>query len=280
MTEELILENWADLKSLRESKGISIVSLSEKMRLPVERIEFLEAGVFDSNDLIITKLQLKNYAKYLDIEYENIIELAGLKQENDSLPVQAIGESLKIKKTRTYQGRKKKPNKLLVYIAIVVGTLALIFALNRLAVVLNLSSDVFEITQHQVNALNTPTETPEDTNSFRPFLPQAHKEVETIDILDTMSKLYSQSISFPVIVKIFPKNDISYRQEINGSKTTENYILNNTPTLLKLTKPGRSIFYNTRSTRFVIDGYELRDEAVSQILIDINEDRKLIIYTK
>lgn len=109
MRDELFLENWSQLKSLRENKGLSLDVLSEKMRLPLERIEFLEKGIFDKDDIIIIRLQLKNYARILDIDYEELIKLAGLKKPTEETQTQTLGTSVNIKKTRTYKGRKKNP---------------------------------------------------------------------------------------------------------------------------------------------------------------------------
>ncbi len=280
MRDELFLENWSQLKSLRENKGLSLDVLSEKMRLPLERIEFLEKGIFDKDDIIIIRLQLKNYARILDIDYEELIELAGLKKPTEETQTQTLGTSVNIKKTRTYKGRKKEPNKVLIYFLIILGTLALIFALNRAAVSMGINSDVFEMTKQQKNALDTPSETSIDSSSFKPILPQAQKKIEELDIIEEMDKLHSKTISFPIIIKVFPKDNISYRQEIKGLKTTENYILKDIPLQLEVRHPGRTIFYNAHSTRFVADGLELLDEKFSVILIEINEKREMTIYTK
>lgn len=280
MTDEIILENWADLKSLRENKGLSLKLLSEKIRLPIERIEFLEAGIFDNDDLVITRLQLKNYAKILDIDYEKIIEMAGFERPKKDILAQPLGKSVNIKKTKTYKGRKKGPSKVLIYSLVIIGTIVLIFALNRVAVALGINSDVFEMTKQQINALDTPVEASKDSSSFKPFFPQLKKEVEVIDIIEKMDIFHTKKISFPVNIKIFPKNNISYRQEIKGLKNTENYILKDTPTQLDVNKPGRTIFYNAHSTRFVIDGLELINESFSLIVILINDEREMTIYTK
>ncbi len=280
MTEELILETWSNIKSLREQKGVSLDSLSEKMRLPVERIEYLEAGDFSEADPIITKLQLKNYARILDIDYETISELAGFNIPKVETIAEPLGENVKIKKTRTYRGRKKEPKKGLIYVAIIVACIVTIIILNRLAIAFNINSDVFEMTEEQVNALDTPIESEKDTGSFKPFLPQVKKEAVDVDIISTMTIKKTKSISFPVKIKVFPKQDISYRQELKGLKNIENYILKDTPTLLELNKPGRTIFYHANDTRFVIDGDILKDENLSLLLVEINEDRELSIYTK
>ena len=73
MEELKKIESWSDIKSLREEKGLTLSALAELLRLPVERIEFLEAGDFSNADPVITRLQLKNYCRHLNLNYEEIV---------------------------------------------------------------------------------------------------------------------------------------------------------------------------------------------------------------
>ena len=188
MDETVKFENWSDIKDLREKKGISLDSLSEKMRLPIEKIEYLEKGDFSDADPIITRLQIKNYAKHLDLNYEEMVKLSGLNAAKTDTPVIPLGENVKIKKTRSYKGRKKAPGKALIYTLIVIGAVVMLFGLNQLAKTMNISSDVFEMTEKQQTALDTQTETLNDSTSFRPVLPQANKTEEVVDIVEQISE--------------------------------------------------------------------------------------------
>ena len=275
-----MINNWEDIKQHREEKGVSLNSLSEKMRLPMERIEYLEAGDFSDADPIITKLQLKNYAKFLDLDYDLISNLAGFNTPIADTAIEPLGESLKIKNTHSYRGRKRAPKKWVVYTLIIIASIVVILLLNRMAVALNISSDVFEMTEQQINALDPPLDTKKDSNSFKPSLPQVQKEEVDVDIISTMTLLTKQDTQFPFNIKIFPANDIVFRQETKNFKNIENYILKDVPSLINITRPGRTLFYNSQNTRFVIDDYEIKDNDISLILLEVNQDRELRIYTK
>lgn len=274
-----MLEVWSDIRSLREKKGISLQTLSEKMRLPLERIAFLEEGDFTNADPIITRLQLKNYARHLELDYDEIVRLSGLNKIKTEAIAEPLIESVNIKKTRPYRGRKKEPSKALIYTLIVLGVLLVIFVLNRLANNLNISSDVFEMTKQQQSSLDTPSEI-NDTTSFRPILPQAAKEDIARDIIENMQVYHRMEITFPVKLNIFPKETISYRHEIKGQNPLEDFIMKNTPKSLFFSRPGRMIFYNTQDTRFVVSGFAFREKDISRIVIEINNDRELIVYSK
>jgi len=274
-----MIEVWSDIKSLREKKGISLQTLSENMRLPIEKIMYLEKGDFADADAIITKLQLKIYARHLDVDYNEIVQLSGLNQEQADTTTEPKLESFNIKKSRPYRGRKKEPNKALIYTLIILAVLVAIFLLNRLASNWNITSDVFEMTEQQQNSLDVSNET-KDSTSFKPILPQAAKEEIAKDIIEDMQEYHRMEISFPVKLNIFPKETISYRHEIKGQNPLEDFIMKNTPKSIFLSRSGRMIFYNTQDTRFVVSGFAFREKEVSRVVIEINDERKLIIYTK
>jgi len=274
-----MLEVWSDIKSLREKKDISLQNLSENMRLPVERIAYLEKGDFSNADPIITRLQLKNYARHLGLDYDEIIRLSGLGKTNIDIIAEPLIDKTNVKKTRPYRGRKKEPSKALIYTLIILGVLLMVFVLNRIASNLNIASDVFEMTEQQQSSLDTPTET-KDSTSFKPIIPQAVKEKTTIDIIEDMQEYHRMKISFPLKLNIFPKETISYRHEIEGQNPLEDFIMKNTPKSIFLSRPSRIIFYNTQNTRFVVSGFAFREKEISRIVIEINDNRELIIYTK
>jgi hypothetical protein len=87
-------------------------------------------------------------------------------------------------------------------------------------------------------------------------------------------------VRFPLEIKVFPRNTLSYRHETRGDLPRENYIPENTPQVLTFHKPGRMIFYNTLDTRFVIGDLSFRDREYACILIDVAEDRTLRLYTE
>ncbi|MCF7833057.1 MAG: helix-turn-helix domain-containing protein [Candidatus Marinimicrobia bacterium] len=274
-----MLETWSDIKSLREEKGISLQTISEKMRLPVERITYLETGDFKDADPIITKFQLKIYAKHLGLDYDEIIRFCDLNVSKSETKTKSRVESFRIKKTRPYRGRKKEPSKALIYTLIVLGALIVIFVLNRLASNWNITSDVFEMTEQQQSSLDNPDEI-KDTTSFKPILPQAVKESVARDITEDMQVYHRMEITFPVNLNIFPKETVSYRHEVNGDNPQEDFIMKNTPKSLFFTRPGRMIFYNTEDTRFVVSGFAFRENNISRVVVEINTERELIIYTK
>jgi hypothetical protein len=273
-------EMWSDLKLLREEKGISLQHLSDLMRLPVERIQFLEDGDFTNDDPIITRLQLKNYARYLNLKYEDIIAISSLSIPTTDFVAEPLGESIKIKKTRSYRGRKKEPKKWLVYTFVILGSLIALFILNKLASNLSISTDVFEMTEQQVNALNTPSEEKNDTLVFKPVLPQMNKEEVITDITAEMLEYHRNQISFPLIINVFPRDNISYRYITANSNPTEDFIMMDKPKSFTLMRPCRLIFYNIQNSRFVTPSLAFREKNISTIVIDINEDREMIIFTK
>lgn len=279
MEESKKIETWSDIKNLREEKGISLFSISEKMRLPPEKIEFLENGDFSNADPVITRLQLKIYCRHLGFDYEEIVLLSGLKEPENELPTISLDKSTKIIKTRSYRGRKKEPSKVLIYSVIVIGVIAAIFLLNLIAKNLNITSDVFEMTELQTSSLDSPDDK-KDITSFKPVLPQATKEEIVQDIIVDMHKYHHMPVSFPLKINIFPKETLSYRHEIKGQNPKEDFIMKNIPRSLFFSKPGRIIFYNTQNTRFVISGFAFRENDISRVLIEINEDREMVIYTK
>ena len=205
--------------------------------------------------------------------------MSGLSEPPTDIPAVPLGESVKIKKTRSYRGRKKEPSKALIYTIIVAGVVGAIFLLNWIASNLNLTSDVFDMTEQQVNALDAPADS-KDSSSFRPVLPQASKEDVIADVLEDMSLYHSRSVSFPLKIDIFPKETISYRHEIDGQNPREDFIIRNTPKSLFFNRPGRMIFYNTQNTRFVAAGFAFREADISRIVFVVTEDRELKIYTK
>ena len=274
-----MLEVWSDIKILREKKGISLQLLSENMRLPIERIAYLEEGDFSNADPIITRLQLKNYARHLDLDYNEVIRLSGLNTVNTDIIAEPLIDKINVKKTRPYRGRKKEPSKALIYTLIILGVLSVIFILNLIARNLNITSDVFEMTEQQQTSLDTPSEI-KDSTSFKPIIPQAAKEETTKDIIENMQIYHRMDISYPLKLNIFPKETISYRQEIKGQNPLEDFIMKNTPKSIFFSKPSRMIFYHTQNTRFVVSGFAFREKNISRVVIDINDNRELIIYTK
>lgn len=279
MEEPIKIETWDQVKKLREEKGISLFTLAEKMRLTQERIEYLEAGDFSNADPIITKLQIKHYCQHVGLEYEELLQLSGLSEPPSDIPAVPLGTSVKIKKTRSYRGRKKEPSKgpdLFDYCRR--GRWSH-FLLNLIATNLNLTSDVFDMTEEQATALDD-NSAQKDSSAFKPSLPQAVKEEVAVDVLEGMSLYHSRKVSFPLKIDIFPKETLSYRHEINGQNPREDFIMKNSPKSLFFNRPGRMIFYNTQNTRFVASGFAFREEDVSRIVFVVNEDRELKIYTK
>ncbi|MBN2781218.1 MAG: helix-turn-helix domain-containing protein [Candidatus Marinimicrobia bacterium] len=275
-----MFETWNEIKKYRESQGISIETLSERTRLSSEKILFLEAGDFSKADKIITRFQIKNYAQQMGLNYEELIELGGLKSIPTPLPAESRVESVTIKKTHSYRGRKKELGKPVIYALIVLGVFIAVFALNLLSRHFNLSSDLFEMTDQQRKALDDTPAAVRDSTLYKPVLPQVAKRTETRDITDTMNLYDSLQVRFPVRLNIFPKQRLSYRLETAGTPPKEDYIFKDTPGSLFFDKPGRVIFYNTADTRFVFSGLSFRDKDYTRVVIDINERGLARIYTK
>ncbi len=275
-----MFENWNDIKEHREKKGISLQALSEKMRMPVEKIIFLETGDFNDADPVITRLQLKNYAQQLDLDYNELLELCDLHQIKTDEPTDIQTQKIDIKKTRPYRGRRKEPSKFLIYSLIVIAVFFVIFILNKISSHLNITDDLFEMTEKQQHSLDNNSISEQDSNLFRPVLPQTAKAMENVDITADMKIFMNRQLDFPVRLNIYPQKTISYRHEITGENPKEDFILKNTPLSLFFHKPGKMIFYNTEDTRFVLDDFSFRDISYSRIVIDIDKNGLAQIYTK
>ncbi len=275
-----MFESWNDIKEHREEKGISLQALSEKMRLPVERIIFLEAGDFSNADPVIIRLQLKNYAQQLDLDYNELLQLCDLHQIKTDVLTDIQTQKIDIKKTRPYRGRRKEPSKFLIYGLIVIAVFLVIFILNKVSSHLNITDNLFEMTEKQQHALDNNSVSEQDSNLFRPVLPQATKAMEDVDITMDMEIFMNRQLAFPIRLNIYPQKTISYRYEIAGENPKEDFILKNTPLSLFFHKSGKMIFYNTEDTRFVLDDFSFRDITYSRIVIDIDKNGLAQIYTK
>src|SRR6056297_2481937 len=117
----MTLETDKDISKLRQDKNITLEELSEAMRLPVSRIEFLEKGHFENEDKVILKLQLKNYAKFTGINYQTVLKLSGLDKKPEN--VEAKSYTVAVKKTHSYSGRKKQINPAVIYSFVVIAAI-------------------------------------------------------------------------------------------------------------------------------------------------------------
>ncbi len=275
-----MFESWKEIRKYRKEKGISREALSRKMRLSVERIAFLEAGDFSDADPVITRLQLKEYARHLGVDYDELLALSGL-QKAETPDAGAAGiEKVNIKKTHSYRGRRKKISKTLLYSLVTAAVLLLIFLLNRVAENFSGSEDFFEMTRKQPQALVNDSAYLHDSTLFRPVLPQSEKLPEKKDITGNMQLRREYQIRFPEQIDCFPAKDISYRYITENGIPREDLIPENTPVSIPVRYPGRIIFYNMEDTRFVFDGVSLRDTGISRIVIDIREDGGTKLYSR
>lgn len=63
------------LKEARESMGVSIQEAAEDLKIRASQIEDIEDGNRDSfKDIFYLKMFIKNYSKYLGLDYDEIIE--------------------------------------------------------------------------------------------------------------------------------------------------------------------------------------------------------------
>ena len=63
------------LKEARESIGVSIEEAAEDLKIRPSQIENLEQGNSDAfNDLFYLKYFIRDYAKYLGLDYEQMVE--------------------------------------------------------------------------------------------------------------------------------------------------------------------------------------------------------------
>ena len=275
-----MFEQWSDIRAYREEKGIRLELLSEKMRVPVEKILFLEDGDFQHADPVITRLHLKNYALQLGLDYSELLALSGLEEKKETLTPGIIVEQAAVKKTRSYRGRKKKPAKALIYGLVIVAVVAMLFLLNTLSRHFNFSNNLYEMTEMQRKALDENKNPGSDSLLFRPVIPQAGRKAEEKDVYQDMGITAEFETRFPLEIKVFPRNNIPYRYEIQGEMPQEDIIMENSPRILALNKPGRMIFYNTIDTRFVISDLAFRDKEYSCILVDINAGGTVRLFTR
>ncbi|MFO7840817.1 MAG: helix-turn-helix domain-containing protein [Fidelibacterota bacterium] len=275
-----MFENWKEIKEFREKQGVSLQDLSAKMRLPVERIRFLEAGDFKDADPVIIRLQLKNYAQQLGIDYNEILRVSGLQKVRTPEPGAVKTEKVNIRKTHSYKGRKKEPSKTLIYGLIIVAVFFLIFFLNKLFENLENSEDLFEMTRKQSQALVNDSSYLHDSTLFKPVLPQAKKAVEPKDITENMRLLREFTIRFPSRVDLFPVQNISYRYEFNDNIPREEIISQDTPTSIRINRAGKIIFYNMDNTRFVFEERSFRDTGISRVVMEISESGQTKLFVK
>lgn len=276
-----MLESWSDIKKYREERNISVEALSEKMRVPPEKIHFLEAGDFSASDPVIIRLHLKNYAAILELDYRELLKLSGLEDKrNETAPDSLHSPSRTIKKTHRYRGRKKGPSKALIYTLIIAAFVVLLVLLNVFSKQFKFGNNLYEMTEMQRKSLDQEHTTAKDSAKLRPVLPQLEGEKTETDILENLEITHEFEVSLPLEIKIFPRKTLSYRLEALGEIPRENFILKDIPKILSMNKPGRIIFYNTLDTRFVIDKLAFRDREYEFILIDISRDRIMRLYTK
>ena len=63
------------LKAARESMGVSIEEAAEDLRIRASQIEDIEDGNRESfKDIFYLKMFIKNYSKYLGLDYDEIVE--------------------------------------------------------------------------------------------------------------------------------------------------------------------------------------------------------------
>lgn len=276
-----MFEEWSEIKKYREEKGIGLETLSEKMRVTVEKIRFLETGDFTDADPVITRLHLKNYARLLGLDTEEVLALSGLeKQVSTELPDSLHSPAAPVKKTHAYRGRKKSPSKLLIYTLAIAGFVVLLVLLNVLSRHFQFSNNLYEMTEMQRKSLDQDRPLGADSLRLRPILPQMSQQDAETDILENMEIFSEFEVNLPLEIKIFPRKTLSYRHEPAGETPLENYILKDIPQILTINKPGRIVFYNTLDTRFVIGDLAFRDKEYACILIDISRDRTLRLYTE
>ena len=63
------------LSNKRNEMGISLKEVSEDIKYDISKLEAIESGNFKSfKDIFVLKCIIKDYAKYLGLDYENIID--------------------------------------------------------------------------------------------------------------------------------------------------------------------------------------------------------------
>ena len=69
------------LKASREEKGLSLNEVSEDLNIDMKKLEELESGNRDAfSDIFVLKKYIYDYAKYLGLDYEQLIEDRSKKQ--------------------------------------------------------------------------------------------------------------------------------------------------------------------------------------------------------
>ncbi|MBW6458404.1 MAG: helix-turn-helix domain-containing protein [FCB group bacterium] len=273
-------ETWEEIKSYREEKGLSLEALSERLRLPVHRIMYIEKGDFSDADPVIIRLHLKNYALQVGLEYGKLLELSGLDQKKQTHTPENYTEKTIVKKTRSYRGRRKEPSKVLIYSSIALGVFLLIFGLNKLFTHLEIRDDLFEMTDKQRFALDHEQDQNVDSLRYRPVIPQVVRQTEAIDITEDMRILSEFSVTFPVRLNVFPRKTLTFRHEISNDQPREDYILKDRPQSLVFNRSGRMIFHHTEDSRFVFGDLAFREKDYSRVVVEISSEGQAFVYVK
>lgn len=81
------------LSSSREEKGLSLEEVSEDLKISIKDLENIEAGNRNAfSDIYVLREEIYNYAKYLGLDYENLIDEFNeyLFEYTSKIPTEAI----------------------------------------------------------------------------------------------------------------------------------------------------------------------------------------------
>lgn len=274
---------WTDLKKYRLEKDITDEQISEHLRLPIERITYLEKGDFENDDMIILKLQLKNYAKFLDIPYQDIIALAELEKPSETqLPNNNYTAQPQVKKTHAYRGRKKQFNPVFIYSLVVVAAIVVIIVLNRYTNAVQPEYSLYENKSFPTDTTTTVEVENKDTASaFKPYIPQSQTdEIEIIDPLAGLAIYKTYNLRTPVNLNVYPRNSMVFHYDMLSGSARENMIMKNQPAQFTLKRLERIIFYQAQNCRLLIDNIDLFTESYTKVAVTLSENDIVTVYVK
>lgn len=279
----MTFKTWADLKKYRLEKNISDEQISAYLRLPLGRVEYLETGNFENDDLIILKLQLKNYAKFLDIPYQDIIALAELEKPAETqLPDSNYTAQPQVKKTHSYRGRKKQFNPVFIYSLVVLAAIVIIIVLNRYTNTVQPEYSLYESNSFSSDTTAaTETESEDTASAFKPYIPQSQTdEIVSIDPLEGLAIYKTYNLRTPVNLNVYPRNSMVYHYDMLSGAAKENLIIKDQPAQFTLRRLEQIILYQAQNCRLLIDNIDLFTESYTKVAVTLSENDIVTVYVK
>ncbi len=138
------------LKSTREMSGLTLEEVSKDLEIPVLSLEQIEDGNIGSfKDIFVLKDYLESYAKYLGLDYENVIDEFNeyMFEKTSKIPMEEIEKAVKEKEkeesesnriaspyTKTAPIKNNKQFIFMLVLIIVLVVIAIIWSIKQITV--------------------------------------------------------------------------------------------------------------------------------------------------